>query len=214
MAALDVFETEPLDDPTDPLPSMDKVWTPHIGYVTREEWDVQSHAVRGLFPRQSPFTALRNGQKSQAGHNWSATARQRRTLGTMTGEANAHAYCGACGAELPQDHDPADPCDCGSVRRDLGVTPITAVAHVEAHVRGTIKSDERLLSGGRRRRALERWFGDTFHRDSGTWRRLTQTVDRKNDRYRKQIMASDGKVVLDVDEPLSEHRGHGAARRS
>jgi len=42
MAALDEFETEPLRDPTDPLLTMDNVvCTPHIGYVTREEWDVQ-----------------------------------------------------------------------------------------------------------------------------------------------------------------------------
>jgi D-3-phosphoglycerate dehydrogenase / 2-oxoglutarate reductase len=42
MAAVDVFETEPLLDTADPLLGMDNVvCTPHIGYVTREEWDVQ-----------------------------------------------------------------------------------------------------------------------------------------------------------------------------
>jgi D-3-phosphoglycerate dehydrogenase / 2-oxoglutarate reductase len=42
MAAVDVFENEPVRDPTHPLLTMDNVvCTPHIGYVTREEWDVQ-----------------------------------------------------------------------------------------------------------------------------------------------------------------------------
>jgi D-3-phosphoglycerate dehydrogenase len=42
MAAVDVYEEEPLRDPNDPLLTMDNVvCTPHIGYVTREEYEIQ-----------------------------------------------------------------------------------------------------------------------------------------------------------------------------
>jgi D-3-phosphoglycerate dehydrogenase / 2-oxoglutarate reductase len=42
MAAIDVFEHEPVRNPAHPLLTMDNVvCTPHIGYVTREEWELQ-----------------------------------------------------------------------------------------------------------------------------------------------------------------------------
>jgi D-3-phosphoglycerate dehydrogenase len=42
MAAVDVFEQEPLRDPTHPLLTMPNVvCTPHVGYVTRDEYEIQ-----------------------------------------------------------------------------------------------------------------------------------------------------------------------------
>jgi D-3-phosphoglycerate dehydrogenase len=42
LAAVDVFEQEPLRDPNDPLLAIDTVvCTPHIGYVTRDEFETQ-----------------------------------------------------------------------------------------------------------------------------------------------------------------------------
>jgi len=39
---VDVFEEEPLRDPRHPLLNMDNVvCTPHIGYVTRDEYETQ-----------------------------------------------------------------------------------------------------------------------------------------------------------------------------
>jgi D-3-phosphoglycerate dehydrogenase / 2-oxoglutarate reductase len=42
MAAVDVYEEEPMLDAGHPLLAMDDVvCTPHIGYVTRDEYEVQ-----------------------------------------------------------------------------------------------------------------------------------------------------------------------------
>jgi len=42
MAAVDVFEQEPIRDAAHPLLTMPNVvCTPHIGYVTRDEYEIQ-----------------------------------------------------------------------------------------------------------------------------------------------------------------------------
>ena len=57
LAALDVFDTEPLIDPADPLLSHPQVIaTPHIGFVTEEEFDLQFGDV---FDQVNAFAAGR-----------------------------------------------------------------------------------------------------------------------------------------------------------
>ena len=46
MAAVDVYEREPLLDTNEPLLSLENlVCTPHIGYVTHEEYDLQFEEI-------------------------------------------------------------------------------------------------------------------------------------------------------------------------
>ena len=54
-AAVDVYEEEPLRDPRDPLLAMDNVvCTPHIGYVTRDEYELQ---FSDIFDQISAYAA-------------------------------------------------------------------------------------------------------------------------------------------------------------
>ncbi|HEX5838013.1 MAG TPA: NAD(P)-dependent oxidoreductase, partial [Anaerolineales bacterium] len=55
MAAIDVYEDEPLRDPGHPLLTMDNVvCTPHIGYVTRDEYEIQ---FSDIFDQISAYAA-------------------------------------------------------------------------------------------------------------------------------------------------------------
>jgi hypothetical protein len=42
-----------------------------------------------------------------------------------------------------------------------------------------------------------------------------QIIDRENDRYFERVTHYEtGEVIHEIDEPLSQHRGHGSAKKS
>jgi hypothetical protein len=70
------------------------------------------------------------------------------------------------------------------------------------------------------RRASGRWFakvkaGDEFFHLTQRWHRLFRRIDRDDDWYSEHITdAETGEIIRSLEEPLSEHRGRGSAKKS
>lgn len=61
---------------------------------------------------------------------------------------------------------------------------------------------------------VEHVSGDDFHRATGKWNKLERLIDGRNNRYREVIRDPEtGAVLRFVDEPLTEHRGRGSAKK-
>jgi D-3-phosphoglycerate dehydrogenase len=78
-AAVDVHEHEPLIDPGDPLLRLDNVvCTPHIGYVTRKEYELQFPDVFDrviAYAAGTPINALNPGALDACASELSARRR-------------------------------------------------------------------------------------------------------------------------------------------
>ena len=56
--------------------------------------------------------------------------------------------------------------------------------------------------------------GADLHRATGRWMERDLVVDRENDRYIERVVDPEtGKVIHVCEEPLSEHQGHGTAKK-
>ena len=121
--------------------------------------------------------------------------------------------CGNCGIELnestniPPDMRTGCP-SCGSISRHFSVSISEAVT-----VRSMLGLKGRHATGGRP--FIEQKVGDDLHRKSGRWMRLERVIDRAKNWYREVVTDREtGKIVHECDEPLSDHRGHGAADKA
>ncbi len=126
-------------------------------------------------------------------------------------EPNRIVSCSGCGASVPEPGRVEDrkPCPaCGSTARTFAVTVTDTV---EAH--DSLATKARHGDVGKVKPHREAFTGFDYHRDTKEWRQVSRVVDRENNCYTERIVDAAGNVVRDVDEPLSEHRGHGTAKR-
>lgn len=119
--------------------------------------------------------------------------------------------CGKCKIFLNEDANIESknrtPCPkCGSTSRTFHV-------HIHESITLREKWGMKARHGDKGKPYIESISGDDLHRESGKWMKLERTIDRENDKYNEIVTdPSTGEIVHECEEPLSEHRGHGAAK--
>ncbi|SRR6266481_2789512 len=116
--------------------------------------------------------------------------------------------CASCGALIKETSTEArTPCpQCGSTARQFNVE----IAE-ELKFRENLGFKHKNPEG---KTLAEGLSGDDLHRKSGKWMKKERLIDRAKDHYKEVVTDPDtGSVVHYSEEPLSQHRGHGSAKK-
>src|SRR5690348_17270435 len=116
--------------------------------------------------------------------------------------------CVECGAELHEPRrEPTTPCPvCGSLSRQ-----VAAQLHdgINFHDGNRAKA----FKPGSSKFYVDMRSGPSYYRKGNQWHHLVRVIDRENDRYVETVrVLSTGELIRHVEEPLSEHIGHGGGK--
>lgn len=135
------------------------------------------------------------------------------TLSIAEGIMNStEIICGLCGKKLQERTDiPADkrkPCPkCGSVLRTFHV-------RIQEEIKIFSKFGIKAKAVGEKRPFLEEISGDDLHHKSGRWNKLLRIIDRRKNKYIEKVTDPEtGQIIHECSEQLSDHRGHGDAKK-
>jgi DNA-directed RNA polymerase subunit RPC12/RpoP len=124
--------------------------------------------------------------------------------------------CGQCKRNLDEPSNTPEnkrnPCpNCGSVSR-LVKKEIADSISVRDGVRGKARSGEAGKPGGKP--WLTTMSEPSWSHSAQKWMHREKTENRRENRYTEVVKDPEtGEVVHEVEEPLSEHRGHGSAKK-
>ena len=121
--------------------------------------------------------------------------------------------CADCNQIL--EEDPSLPADertvcpgCGSMARRVDIH-----VHEELGFKSQVAMKGR--HSGEKKPYVEQVDGDDLQRSTGRWMKKSRTIDRDGDRYTEKVVDPEtGEVLRDVDEPLTQHRGRGSAKKA
>ncbi len=127
--------------------------------------------------------------------------------------AESNVRCSNCGEELDEIIDQKDdpPCPkCGSPRRSITIS-FTDKVQVKEQLEMKAKDPSYT---GRAKIRIEQLVGDDLHCKSGKWYDKIRVIDRENNLYLETVKdAETGDVIHHCEEPLTEHFGHGSAKK-
>lgn len=126
-------------------------------------------------------------------------------------ESSRSTICSSCNAIFTSDDVQACP-NCGSTSKPIN--------KFKLNLSGSIQPRQRLKAVGydptlpsktqQKKNRIEVRTGDDYWVDGQKWVHKEQVINKRNDRYCKQVTDPDtGEVIHHVCEPLSEHKGHG-----
>ena len=123
--------------------------------------------------------------------------------------------CGWCGYEYPnpekiaaqKPHERELCPKCGSTSLDFNVNVSSKVK-----LRSMIGFKFRVQ--GAKKPSTEFKEGSELHRDTGKWRKLRREINRDKNRYYEEIIDEEaGATIRLVDEPLTDHKNRGSAKK-
>ena len=127
--------------------------------------------------------------------------------------ANRSVQCGDCGLDLDESANEPNrtPCsNCGSIRRAINICIIEEV-QLKEQVGWKVKDP---TFTGKGKIKIEQLVGDDLHRGSGKWYKKIRVIDRESNKYLETVTDPEtGEVVHHCEESLSDHFGHGSAKK-
>lgn len=130
----------------------------------------------------------------------------------MASETPSRVECKDCGAPIDEPSDTAPETrkrcpSCGSITRH---TKVEVADTLEFHASLGYKAK----SQSKWKPYLEGRSGDDLHRKTGKWMFLEQVIDRAKNWYKELITDPEtGEVVRHCEEPLTDHRDRGSAKK-